>query len=59
MKVHLFGAVSFPSCCNYVLRKTTNNNESDYPIAAETIFDGTSTWMIVYDQIKPKKPPQS
>ena len=37
IKVHLFEAVSSPSCCNHVLRKTANDNESDYPIAAETI----------------------
>lgn len=37
MVVHLFGAVSSPSCCNYALRKTAADNESDYPVVAETI----------------------
>ncbi len=37
MVVHLFGAVSSPSCCNYALRKTAADNESDHPVVAETI----------------------
>ncbi|KAI0241411.1 hypothetical protein LSAT2_027953, partial [Lamellibrachia satsuma] len=30
MTVHLFGAVSSPSCANFALRKTATDNESEY-----------------------------
>ena len=35
--VHLFGAVSSPSCCNYALRKTAADNKTVYPFAVEAI----------------------
>ncbi|XP_032387795.1 uncharacterized protein LOC116699370 [Etheostoma spectabile] len=31
MRVHLFGAVSSPSCANYALRRTAEDNASDFP----------------------------
>lgn len=31
MRVHLFGAVSSPSCANYALRRTAEDNASEYP----------------------------
>ena len=31
MTVHLFGAVSSPSCKSYALRNTANDNKSDFP----------------------------
>jgi hypothetical protein len=31
MKVHLFGAVSSPSCANYALRRTAEDNVLDFP----------------------------
>ena len=31
MKVHLFGAVSSPSCANFALRKTAEDNQSHFP----------------------------
>ncbi|XP_072768487.1 uncharacterized protein [Nerophis lumbriciformis] len=31
MKVHLFGAVSSPSCANFALRKTAEDNEAHFP----------------------------
>ncbi|XP_028408116.1 uncharacterized protein LOC114530710 [Dendronephthya gigantea] len=37
MVVHLFGAVSSPSVCNYALRKTADDNELDYPTVATVI----------------------
>lgn len=37
MVVHLCGAVSSPSCCNYALRRTATDNEEEYPVVAETI----------------------
>lgn len=30
MTVHLFGAVSSPSCASYALRKTADDNQSDF-----------------------------
>ena len=30
MCVHIFGAKSSPSCCNYALRRTATDNESDF-----------------------------
>ena len=30
MKVHIFGGVWSPSCCNYVLRKTADDNVADF-----------------------------
>jgi len=30
MQVHLFGAVSSPSCANFALRKTANDNEAEF-----------------------------
>lgn len=30
MTVHLFGAVSSPSCASYALRKTANDNKGDF-----------------------------
>lgn len=39
LKVHVFGAVSSPSCANYALRKTAMDNESDFSKAAtETVI---------------------
>ncbi|XP_034093136.1 uncharacterized protein LOC117560379 [Gymnodraco acuticeps] len=35
MTVHLFGAVSSPSCASYALRKTADDNKSDF--SAETV----------------------
>ena len=34
MTVHPFGAVSSPSCSNFALRKTANENEADVGMAA-------------------------
>ena len=34
MKVHLFGATSSPSCCNYALKKTAIDNKDDFEPAA-------------------------
>lgn len=31
MTVHLFGEVSSPSCANFALRKTADDNQSDFP----------------------------
>lgn len=31
MKVHLFGAASSPSCANYALRKTADDNSTQFP----------------------------
>lgn len=31
MTVHLFGAVSSPSCASYALRKTADDNQSEFP----------------------------
>lgn len=31
MRVHLFGAVSSPSCANYALRRTAEDNASEFP----------------------------
>ena len=31
MTVHLFGAVSSPSCAIYALRKTADDNQADFP----------------------------
>ena len=40
MTVHLFGAVSSPSCANFALRKTASDNESDCgKAAAETLVN--------------------
>ena len=40
MTVHLFGAVSSPSCANFALRKTAFDNESDWgKAAAETLVN--------------------
>ena len=33
MTVHLFGAVSSPSCASFALRKTADDNQSDFPAA--------------------------
>ena len=30
MTVHLFGATSFPSCANFVLKQTANDCEGEY-----------------------------
>ena len=30
MNVHVFGGTSSPSCCNYALKKTALDNESNY-----------------------------
>ena len=30
MTVHLFGAVSFPSCANFALKKTATDNQADF-----------------------------
>ena len=39
LKVHVFGAVSSPSCANYALRKTAMDNESNFSKAAtETVI---------------------
>lgn len=32
MTVHLFGAVSSPSCASFALRKTADDNQSDFPV---------------------------
>ena len=38
MKVHVFGATSSPSCCNYVLKRTTVDNQKKYhPDVATTL----------------------
>ena len=38
MTVHLFGAVSSPSCASFALRKTAEDNQSDFPAAvAQTV----------------------
>ncbi len=31
MTVHLFGAVSSPSCASFALRKTADDNQCDFP----------------------------
>ena len=38
MTVHLFGAASSPSCCNFALKQTTRDTElTNGPLLAETI----------------------
>ncbi|KAK7884094.1 hypothetical protein WMY93_027217 [Mugilogobius chulae] len=37
MKVHLFGASSSPGCANYGMKHLANENETDYPSAANFI----------------------
>ncbi|XP_056597979.1 uncharacterized protein LOC130433119 [Triplophysa dalaica] len=37
MKVHLFGAASSPGCANYGMKHLANQNEKDYPAAANFI----------------------
>ena len=38
MTVHLFGATSLPSCANFALRKTANDNKQKFGIeAAKTL----------------------
>ncbi|KAI2661518.1 Gag polyprotein [Labeo rohita] len=40
MKVHIFGAVSSPSCANYALRKTATDNKDDFQVEViETIYN--------------------
>ena len=40
MKVYLFGAVCSPSCANFALRKTAEDNESKYPTGVtEAVFN--------------------
>ena len=40
MKVYLFGAVCSPSCANFALRKTAQDNESKYPTeVTEAVFN--------------------
>ena len=37
MRVHLFGAASSPGCANYGMKYLANQNESEYPLAADFI----------------------
>ena len=38
MRVHLFGGASSPSCANYALRKTADDNKEDFrPEVVETV----------------------
>ena len=45
MTVHLFGAVSSPSCANFALRKTGVDNQADFSTEAVRTVE-ISTWMI-------------
>ncbi|CAB4033211.1 Hypothetical predicted protein [Paramuricea clavata] len=40
---HIFGAKSSPTSVNYVLHRTTKDNSSEFPLAAEAIMK-TFTW---------------
>ena len=40
MKVHLFGAVSSPSCSNYALRKVADDSETTVSAQLETLKQG-------------------
>ena len=31
MEVHLFGATSSPSCCNFALKRTAEDNKGEFP----------------------------
>ena len=38
MRVHLFGGASSPSCANFALRKTAEDNKEEFdPVAIETV----------------------
>ncbi|KAJ8364861.1 hypothetical protein SKAU_G00136920 [Synaphobranchus kaupii] len=37
MRVHLFGAASSPGCANYGMKYLANQNETEYPLAADFI----------------------
>ena len=38
MRVHLFGGASSPSCANYALKKTADDNKEDFrPEVVETV----------------------
>ena len=37
MTVHVFGSVSSPSSCLYALRRIADDNEDEFPVAAECI----------------------
>jgi hypothetical protein len=39
MKVHIFGATSFPSCCSYAIRKTATDNDDFDDIVRKTVKD--------------------
>lgn len=40
MRVHIFGAVSSPSCANYALRRTAADNKDDFKVeVTDTIYN--------------------
>ena len=54
MCLHLFGAVSSPSCSNYALRKSAVDNSSYYGNDAAVAIRRTLTWMTCLNQSKMK-----
>ena len=57
MNVHIFGAVSSPSCANFCLKQAADDSEIDIGTETCNVVMKTSTWTIVCDQKRPKTRP--
>ena len=55
MTVHPFGAVSSPSCANYALRRTANDNEAQFGPAIANVLKIAFTSMTCYNQYQHRK----
>jgi hypothetical protein len=54
MTVHLFGAVSSPSCANFALKQTAEDNEGKADSSALNTIRPISMWMTVLNQFQMK-----